>query len=186
MSEHPSAEISQADLPRLRAIPGGRDGRSRRSERQSAPDLVPSAPRELRPVLPGDRQPPVAREPRPLTPGDRQPPASRGRRPQLVREPLWREALGQRLRELRQEQRETLVETAGRAGVSPQYLSEVERGRKEPSSEMIAAMAGALGTSLGGLIQQVADDLVRHRPAGFTRAVAPQASNPYPGLLLAA
>ena len=43
------------------------------------------------------------------------------------------------------DQRETLSETAGRAGISPQYLSEVERGRKEPSSEMIAALAGALG-----------------------------------------
>nr|WP_156674239.1 helix-turn-helix transcriptional regulator [Nocardia terpenica] len=64
------------------------------------------------------------------------------------REPLWREVLGQRLRELRRDQDETLAETAGRAGVSPQYLSEVERGRKEPSSEMIAALAGALGTTL--------------------------------------
>src|SRR5215469_15196915 len=57
----------------------------------------------------------------------------------LGQEPLWREALGQRLRALRLAQRETLSETAGRAGISPQYLSEVERGRKEPSSEMIAA-----------------------------------------------
>ena len=61
-------------------------------------------------------------------------------------EPLWREVLGHRLRALRREQRETLTETAGRAGISPQYLSEIERGRKEPSSEMIAALAGALGT----------------------------------------
>jgi len=56
-------------------------------------------------------------------------------------EPLWREVLGQRLRALRLRQRETLSQTAGRAGISPQYLSEVERGRKEPSSEMIAALA---------------------------------------------
>ena len=56
--------------------------------------------------------------------------------------------LGSRLRALRLEQRETLAETAARAGISPQYLSEIERGRKEPSSEMIAALAGALGTTL--------------------------------------
>jgi len=74
-------------------------------------------------------------------------------------EPLWREVLGEQLRELRRQQRESLAETAGRAGISPQYLSELERGLKEPSSEMIAAVAGALGTTLGGLAESVADDL---------------------------
>jgi transcriptional regulator with XRE-family HTH domain len=78
-----------------------------------------------------------------------------------AREPLWREALGRRLRVLRQEQGEKLTETAGRAGISPQYLSEVERGRKEPSSEMIAALAGALRTTLIDLTEQVAEDLRR-------------------------
>ena len=67
--------------------------------------------------------------------------------------------LGHRLRALRLDQRETLSETAARAGISPQYLSEVERGRKEPSSEMIAALAGALGTTLTELAEQVAGDL---------------------------
>src|ERR1700746_3122628 len=76
-------------------------------------------------------------------------------------EPLWREVLGRRLRLLRQEQQETLSETAARAGISPQYLSEVERGRKEPSSEMIAALAGALDTTLIDLTEQVAGDLRR-------------------------
>lgn len=77
-------------------------------------------------------------------------------------EPLWREVLGQRLRALRLEQQKTLSQTAGRAGISPQYLSELERGRKEPSSEMIAALAGALGTTLIGLTEQVASEL-RHQ-----------------------
>ena len=62
-------------------------------------------------------------------------------------EPLWREVLGRRLRALRLDRQETLAETAARAGMSPQYLSEIERGRTEPSSEMIAALAGALGSS---------------------------------------
>jgi transcriptional regulator with XRE-family HTH domain len=70
---------------------------------------------------------------------------------------------------LRNEKRETLAETAERAGISPQYLSEVERGRKEPSSEMIAALAGALGTSLGALTEQVADDLRARRHPVATR-----------------
>ena len=88
-------------------------------------------------------------------------------------EPLWREVLGQRLRALRLEQRETLSETAGRAGISPQYLSEVERGRKEPSSEMIAALAGALGTTLIGLTEQVAGELRRQQGIGAARASGP-------------
>jgi transcriptional regulator with XRE-family HTH domain len=76
-------------------------------------------------------------------------------------EPLWREVLGSRLRALRAERKETLAETAERAGISPQYLSEIERGRKEPSSEMIAALAGALDTSLAELTTHVTEDLRR-------------------------
>jgi DNA-binding XRE family transcriptional regulator len=85
-------------------------------------------------------------------------------------EPLWREVLGHRLRTLRLDQHETLSQTAGRAGISPQYLSEIERGRKEPSSEMIAALAGALGTTLTGLTEQVADDLRRQQTSAASRA----------------
>lgn len=87
-------------------------------------------------------------------------------------EPLWRETLGECLRRLRRERGETLVETAERAGVSPQYLSEMERGLKEPSSEMIAAVAGALDVTLGDLALAVA---VRLRPI---TSVAPSGSVP--------
>ena len=71
-------------------------------------------------------------------------------------EPLWREALGRALRELRREQGARLVDVAERAGISPQYLSEIERGRKEPSSEMIAAVTGALDIDLPGLLTLIA------------------------------
>ena len=81
--------------------------------------------------------------------------------------------LGQRLRALRLEQQETLAETAGRAGISPQYLSEIERGRKEPSSEMIAALAGALGTTLIRLTEQVAGDLRRRQAVASSQASSP-------------
>ncbi len=74
-------------------------------------------------------------------------------------EPLWRDALGERLRRLRHERGERLADTADRAGVSPQYLSEIERGLKEPSSEMIAAVAGALDVTLIDLTAAVVDDL---------------------------
>jgi transcriptional regulator with XRE-family HTH domain len=74
-------------------------------------------------------------------------------------EPLWREVLGSRLRALRTDRDETLAQTAERAGISPQYLSEVERGRKEPSSEMIAALAGALDVTVADLMADTAEDL---------------------------
>ncbi len=105
----------------------------------------------------------------------RQPPAQPQRQQPRAQEPLWREVLGQRLRALRQDQDQTLSETAGRAGISPQYLSEIERGRKEPSSEMIAALAGALGTSLTGLTEQVATDLRRQQA---TASASSRASGP--------
>lgn len=76
-------------------------------------------------------------------------------------EPLWREVLGARLRRLRRHQSLTLTELAQKAGLSPQYLSEIERGRKEPSSEMIAAITGALGITLIELTTQVADEMQR-------------------------
>ena len=111
----------------------------------------------------------------PPEPPSQQPPACEPPRPEAQPEALWREVLGRRLRALRLDQRETLSETAGRAGISPQYLSEIERGRKEPSSEMIAALAGALGTTLIGLTEQVADDLRREQD------IAPPASFRAPG-----
>ena len=67
--------------------------------------------------------------------------------------PLWREALGGEVRRRRSARRERLVDTAERAGISPQYLSEVERGMKDPSSEMLEAIAGALGASSFELVR---------------------------------
>ncbi|BBG00975.1 MULTISPECIES: helix-turn-helix domain-containing protein [Pseudonocardia] len=77
----------------------------------------------------------------------------------MTPEPLWRHLLGDQLRSIRHRRGDTLEETARRAGISPQYLSEIERGRKEPSSEMIAAVAGALGLTLAELIRAVAGNL---------------------------
>ena len=85
---------------------------------------------------------------------------------------------------MRQEQRETLSETAARAGISPQYLSEIERGRKEPSSEMIAALAGALGTTLIDLTEHFAGDL-RRQMSLTPRANRIRAARTRPGDVLA-
>ncbi len=77
----------------------------------------------------------------------------------LTMDELWRRALGRQLRELRLARGERLDDTAARAGISPQYLSEIERGRKEPSSEMIAAVIGALESTLAEVLIRVADGL---------------------------
>jgi transcriptional regulator with XRE-family HTH domain len=74
-------------------------------------------------------------------------------------EPLWRDALGECLRDLGHDRGEKLTDTAGRAGISPQYLSDIERGMKDPSSEMIAAVAGALELTLTDLTVAVAERL---------------------------
>ncbi len=68
---------------------------------------------------------------------------------------LFREELGDHLRSLRHERRERLADTAQRAGISPQYLSEIERGLKDPSSEMLEAVAGALDRSVADVAVEV-------------------------------
>jgi len=74
-------------------------------------------------------------------------------------EPRWRDLLGEQLRAERRRRGDTLQAVARRASLSTQYLSEIERGRKEPSSEIIAAVAEALGLTLLDLTSGVADRL---------------------------
>jgi transcriptional regulator with XRE-family HTH domain len=71
-------------------------------------------------------------------------------------EPLWRELVGAELRTERQSRGERLSDVADRAGVSTQYLSEVERGLKDPSSEILAAVVGALDLTVRQLTIRVA------------------------------
>jgi transcriptional regulator with XRE-family HTH domain len=72
---------------------------------------------------------------------------------------LLREAIGDRLRRTRTSQRRTLREVSRVARVSLGYLSEVERGRKEPSSELLASICDALELPLDELLRRVANDL---------------------------
>jgi transcriptional regulator with XRE-family HTH domain len=86
-----------------------------------------------------------------------------------------REAVGEALRRRRQAQGRTLREVAEAAGVSLTYLSEVERGRKEPSSEVLEAVCAALHLVLAELLFEVAETLAAAEPAGVpeaTRAAA--------------
>ncbi|QCX74602.1 Transcriptional regulator ClgR [Streptomyces sp. YIM 121038] len=69
-----------------------------------------------------------------------------------VKEPLWRDVVGTVLRRERLAQERTLKDVADAARISVPYLSEVERGRKEASSEVLAAAAHALGLGLGDLL----------------------------------
>jgi transcriptional regulator with XRE-family HTH domain len=78
------------------------------------------------------------------------------RRPGSGPEPLWRQAVGEQLREERRRRKERIADVAGRAGVSPQYLSELERGRKDPSSEVLSAVSGALGLTVLTLAERSA------------------------------
>jgi transcriptional regulator with XRE-family HTH domain len=72
---------------------------------------------------------------------------------------LVRSALGAQLRRRRVEQRRTLREVSGRACVSLGYLSEVERGQKEASSELLASICEALDIRLSTLLQETSEDL---------------------------
>ena len=80
-------------------------------------------------------------------------------------EPLWREVVGRELRAERHRQERTLADVGREAGVSVQYLSEVERGRKEPSSEVLGAVVGSLGLRLVDLTARVTRSLAA-RPSG--------------------
>lgn len=72
---------------------------------------------------------------------------------------LMREALGEALRELRTTEKLTLREVSSQARVSLGYLSEIERGQKEASSELLNAICGALGVPLATLLRQVSDQI---------------------------
>lgn len=67
--------------------------------------------------------------------------------------------MGQKLRELRKSRGWTLKQVSARSQVSLGYLSELERGHKEPSSELLAAVCLALGVRLSDLLIQVSKEV---------------------------
>jgi transcriptional regulator with XRE-family HTH domain len=81
---------------------------------------------------------------------------------------LLRQLLGDVLRRLRLRQGRTLREVSASARVSLGYLSEVERGQKEASSELLAAICGALNTPLSQVFREVSDNFalaeLQHEP----------------------
>ncbi|MBZ8177990.1 helix-turn-helix domain-containing protein [Corynebacterium poyangense] len=80
-------------------------------------------------------------------------------RPEPAPEPLLREALGEALRSFRNDRAITLRELAEKACVSPGYLSELERGRKEVSSELLASVCHALEVSVADVLIEAAGSM---------------------------
>ena len=79
--------------------------------------------------------------------------------PDEAKEVSLREAIGHVLRDLRTRDHKTLREVSEKAGVSLGYLSEVERGQKEASSELLSSIAQSLGLSTAQMLRMVADYL---------------------------
>jgi ribosome-binding protein aMBF1 (putative translation factor) len=147
---------------RCRSVPG-------RCQGEGMAKILPF-PRSPERALPQSPGPGRTREPA------RGPAREPEREPERATVPLWRELLGRSLRATREEHGGRLVDVAKRAGISPQYLSEIERGRKEPSSEMIAAITGALGIDLADMLTEVADEI--RRPRGATAATGRHPAGP--------
>ncbi|WUQ40372.1 helix-turn-helix domain-containing protein [Streptomyces sp. NBC_00234] len=87
-----------------------------------------------------------------------------------AKEPLLRHVVGDVLRRERQAQERTLKDVADAARISMPYLSELERGLKEPSSEVLAAAAHALGLRLADLLALSHRELIRLARTDLTPA----------------
>lgn len=74
---------------------------------------------------------------------------------------LLREVIGSQLRTIRKEQGATLRDVSARANVALGYLSEIERGQKEPSSELLSAICSALEVSISTLMRSVTSETMR-------------------------
>ncbi|MBO3663354.1 helix-turn-helix domain-containing protein [Microbacterium stercoris] len=70
---------------------------------------------------------------------------------------LVRQEIGDVLRDVRQQKGQTLRQVASKASVALGYLSEVERGQKEASSEILASVAEALDVPISSIMREVGD-----------------------------
>lgn len=98
--------------------------------------------------------------------------------------PVLRRELGEVLRDLRQSRSMTLRDVSARARVSLGYLSEIERGQKEASSELLASICYALDVPVSFVLREVADRIALQEgvfvgevpqtvPAGLLRSLTP-------------
>jgi transcriptional regulator with XRE-family HTH domain len=87
---------------------------------------------------------------------------------------LLRRVIGDALRARRQSQHRTLREVSTAANVSLGYLSEIERGQKEASSELLAAICDALGAQLSELLREVSHTVAAVERTDLVPAGAPR------------
>jgi transcriptional regulator with XRE-family HTH domain len=90
---------------------------------------------------------------------------------------LVRELIGESLREERMAQSRTLREVSQAARVSLGYLSEVERGQKEASSELLAAICAALDLPLSVILNLVSEKMAAHEQLTERIAALPTIGN---------
>ncbi|OBG26510.1 transcriptional regulator ClgR [Mycobacterium sp. 852002-51057_SCH5723018] len=86
--------------------------------------------------------------------------------------PLMREVIGDVLRQARTTQGRTLREVSDSARVSLGYLSEVERGRKEPSSELLNAICDALAVPLSEVLTDAGERMAGEERAAYSASAA--------------
>src|SRR5579875_3663741 len=86
---------------------------------------------------------------------------------------LVRQELGDVLRDFRLQKGRTLRQVASKASVALGYLSEVERGQKEASSEILASVADALDTPVSVIMREVPDALPADFSERYTRGDGP-------------
>ncbi|SDY51164.1 Helix-turn-helix domain-containing protein [Micromonospora pattaloongensis] len=91
---------------------------------------------------------------------------------------LLRRVIGDALRARRQGQRRTLREVSTAANVSLGYLSEIERGQKEASSELLASICDALGARLSELLREVSDTVALGEQVQGVLVAVPEGSAP--------
>lgn len=93
---------------------------------------------------------------------------------------LIRQEIGDVLRDFRTQKGQTLRQVAARANVALGYLSEVERGQKEASSEILASLAEALDVPISLILREVSDRLALveafELPDAIEQGMAPQAA----------
>jgi transcriptional regulator with XRE-family HTH domain len=83
---------------------------------------------------------------------------------------ILRRVIGEELRRRRQDQGRTLRDVSASARVSLGYLSEIERGQKEASSELLAAICSALDVPLSSLLSSVSDEVAALEASAMLRA----------------
>jgi transcriptional regulator with XRE-family HTH domain len=95
---------------------------------------------------------------------------------------LLRSLLGDVLRERRREQGRTLREVSSAARVSLGYLSEVERGQKEASSELLGSICDALDVPMSELLREVSDNLALAEAVSSVETLTPATAAPHGSL----